>query len=126
MSDTQDADRLAALEARLAAVEARLAARDARLAALEARLSAREQKPRRSPRPATARPPRSPQPTRGTAADVLATLATLGGSATVAQLREQLPHRAHSSIRRTCQELRNAGRLEQLDVGMYGLIAKEG
>jgi hypothetical protein len=131
MSDTQpNRDRLAALEARFAALEARLAAQDVRMAALEARMATREarlnardqrikQKPARPARPAR---PVAHSPFPSTATDILATLKALGGSATVAQLRERLPQRAKSSIRRTCQELRNAGKLRHTALGVYELM----
>jgi hypothetical protein len=115
--------RLAAMEARLAATEARLAATEARLAAVERR-PAPVQKPAPAQKPARVRrqaPPRF----SSTATKVLSTLAALGGAATVAQLRKQLPECAHSSIRRTCQELRDGGQLRHTAHGTYEVVAAE-
>jgi hypothetical protein len=116
--EPHDSARLTALEARQAALEARQAALEARQAALEARQAA--QKPAREQRHRNYQP--SPI---GTAAKVRAVLVELGGVATVAQLRAHLPTTPNSSIRRTCQELRNAGQLRQTAWGIYELPPDE-
>lgn len=64
--------------------------------------------------------------TNNTAAAVMRAINELGGYATVAQLRQELPQLCHSSLRRSCLELCDAGELEWVSHGKYRIANRQG
>jgi hypothetical protein len=100
----------------IATLAARIEALENEVAQIKVQLGARSEKSARRLRPG------AHQRYASTAIKILAAITTLGGVATVEQLRVALPTMPPSSIRRTCRELSEQGQLRHVAWGAYELV----